>query len=300
MAVDPDHDLRLAAHAEVRRLQRAYDDVVPRRTLLEGFEFEGVRVSFGSLQKGIHRSRLQRGPAALTLLTSVSSPYDDEFDESSRSIVYAYRAGSFEQADNRALEAAHELQAPLIYFRGIDVGQFAVIEPVFVTDLDRSQRKVLLQPGTPADLGEGGLVSPEPVRAFALREVQVRLRQHQFRRDVLSAYRHRCTICSLTRRELVQAAHISEYSLGEAVAEVRNGLALCAIHHLAYDRNLLGIDPDGVVHISRPLLEEIDGPMLREGLQGFHGAAIRPPARIEQKPDRERLAERFARFTAAA
>ena len=47
-----------------------------------------------------------------------------------------------------------------------------------------------------------------------------------------------------------------------------NGLALCAIHHLAYDRNLLGIDPAGVVHIARRLREEHDGPMLREGLQG--------------------------------
>lgn len=300
MAVDPDHALRLAAHAAVRRLQQAYDDVVPRNALAAGFEFEGARVSFGSFQKGIHRARSQRGRAALTLFTSVNSPYDDEFDESSRSIVYAYRAGSFDQADNRALEAAYAMQAPLIYFRGIDVAQFAVIEPVFVTELDRSQRKVLLQPGTPADLGEGGLVSPEPVRAVALREVQVRLRQHRFRRDVLRAYRHRCTICSLTRRELVQAAHITEHRLGEAVAEVRNGLALCAIHHLAYDRNLLGIDPDGVVHISRPLLEEIDGPMLREGLQGFHGAAIIPPARSDQQPDRERLSERFARFVAAA
>jgi hypothetical protein len=48
-----------------------------------------------------------------------------------------------------------------------------------------------------------------------------------------------------------------------------NGIALCAIHHPAYDRNLLGIDPGGVVHIARRLLQEADGPMLRNGLQGF-------------------------------
>lgn len=58
-----------------------------------------------------------------------------------------------------------------------------------------------------------------------------------------------------------------------------NGLALCAIHHLAFDRNLLGIDPAGVVHIADRLLREIDGPMLQTGLQGFHGERISVPRR---------------------
>jgi putative restriction endonuclease len=49
----------------------------------------------------------------------------------------------------------------------------------------------------------------------------------------------------------------------EGIAAVINGLALWAIHHLAFDRNLLGIDPGGVVHIADRLLREIDGPMLR-------------------------------------
>jgi hypothetical protein len=56
----------------------------------------------------------------------------------------------------------------------------------------------------------------------------------------------------------------------EGVAAMVNGLALCAIHHLAVDRNLLDIDPDGLVHIADRLLRETDGPMLRTGLLGFH------------------------------
>jgi putative restriction endonuclease len=76
--------------------------------------------------------------------------------------------------------------------------------------------------------------------------------------------------------------------------------ALCAIHHLAYDRNLLGIDPGGVVHITRRLPDEIDGPMLRTGLQGFHGAAILLPRRDDERPDPGRLQLRFAEFNAAA
>lgn len=296
VAPDPDHALRVVAHEHVRRLQRAYDDLVPRSVLARGFEFEGERVSFGSFQKGIHRARQQRGPAALTLVTSANSPYDDAIDEETGAIIYAYRAGSLTQSDNRALDAAFELQAPLIYFKGIEPGQYAVVQPVFVTDRDPESRSVLLEPGLPiADLAGKGLVSTRPVRAVALQEVKVRLEQHRFRRDVMRAYRRRCTICSLKRQELVQAAHIVEYA-GAGIQEVTNGLALCAIHHLAYDRNLLGIDPGGVVHIARALRDETDGPMLREGIQSFHGSRIHLPATSGDRPDPDRLELRFERF----
>jgi len=40
--------------------------------------------------------------------------------------------------------------------------------------------------------------------------------------------------------------------------------------------------------------------MLREGLQGFHGAAIRKPHLATQHPDSGRLAIRFEEFEAAA
>jgi predicted restriction endonuclease len=36
----------------------------------------------------------------------------------------------------------------------------------------------------------------------------------------------------------------------EGIAGVVNGLALRAIHHLPFDRNLLGIDRTGIVHIA--------------------------------------------------
>lgn len=299
MGVDPDHALRVAAHEHVRLLQRAYDDLIPRSVLLQGFEFGGATISLGSFQRGIHRSRRQRGPAALTLFTSPNTPYDDDIDEGSGAIVYAYRAGSLSQADNRALDAAFEMQTPLIYFKGIEASQYAAVAPVFVTDRDTESRVVLLTPGLPvADLTDQGLISSRPVQVEALREVKVRLQQHRFRRDVLRAYRRRCTVCALRREELVQAAHITQFA-GDSIEEVTNGLALCAIHHLAYDRNLMGIDPEGVVHIARAVRLDEDGPMLREGIQSFHGASIALPQRTHDRPDAGRLAARFEVFAAA-
>jgi putative restriction endonuclease len=145
----------------------------------------------------------------------------------------------------------------------------------------------------------GGLVSAPNVRAYATREARYRLHQQRFKLDVMRAYRHRCAICTLRERELVQAAHIVPDTEPEGIAAVVNGLALCAIHHLAFDRNLLGIDPDGVVHIAGRLLREIDGPMLRSGLQGFHGTSITLPRRAEERPDSARLQTRFDRFVRA-
>jgi putative restriction endonuclease len=297
----PDLPLRHAAVAHVRWLAQEYDDLVPRERLREGFWFEGERISFGSFQRGIHRARIQRGPAALTLVTSFRDPYADTFDQAGALFTYAYRAGPVDQPDNRALRAAYELQTPLVYFRGLAPSQYLVVAPMFVTHDDPAARTVILEPGLPIqDMQPGGLVSAPDVRAYATTEARVRLHQQRFKLEVMRAYRHRCAICALRERTLVQAAHIVPDVEPEGIAAVINGLALCAIHHLAFDRNVLGIDPDGVVHIARRLLDETDGPMLRTGLQGFHGAAIALPRRPEDRPDRTRLEARFKRFERAA
>jgi len=300
-SADPDLSLRQAAVARARELAQTYDDLVPLARLREGFGFDGERVSFGSFQKGIHRSRSQRGAAALTVTTSFKDPYADAFDEAGSSFMYAYRSGPVDQADNRALRTAFELQTPLVYFRALAPGQYLVVAPMFVTADDPAARAVVLEPGLPVqDMQPGGLVSGPDVRAYATSEARHRLHQQRFKLDVIRAYRHRCAICTLRERELVQAAHIVPDTEPEGIAAVINGLALCAIHHLAYDRNLLGIDPDGVVHIAARLLREIDGPMLRSGLQSFHGASIALPRRPEQRPDAARLQTRFDRFVLAA
>jgi putative restriction endonuclease len=76
-------------------------------------------------------------------------------------------------------------------------------------------------------------------------------------------------------------------------------MALCKLHHAAYDAFLLGITPDYVVQVRADVLEEEDGPMLQHGLQGFHGSRIYVPHATESRPDRELLAVQYGRFTAA-
>jgi hypothetical protein len=68
--LDPDLALRQAAIARVVELREAYDDLVPRAALADGFQFRGRRVAFSSFQKGIHRAKEMQGPAALSVLTA--------------------------------------------------------------------------------------------------------------------------------------------------------------------------------------------------------------------------------------
>jgi putative restriction endonuclease len=312
---DPrDAELRQAALDRVRELQHRYNDLVPLRALADGFEFRGRRVSFGSFFSGIFRPKELEGPAALCLVTAPPktgrpAPYDDEFDEATDRFTYRFRAARSQTpaarlqaaADNRSLVAAHELAVPLVYFRGIAPSQYAIVAPAFVVSVDEQSQLVELQAGLPiADTTPAGLVSSEDVRRYATREAVVRLHQHRFRAAVLRAYATRCAVCRLREATLLQAAHIIDDRDPRGVATIVNGIALCAIHHLAYDRNLMGIDPAGGIHIARRLLDEIDGPMLRRGLQDFHGAAILQPRRGDERPDPERLQLRYEQFASVA
>lgn len=306
MPLDPDHSLRQSAISRARELQLAFDDIVPLVQIRSGFLHDGRRISFGSFQKRIHSAKEQRGPAALTLTTAPpksgkTAPYDDVIDLDAKAILYHYRAGSPNHPDNRALRAARDLEAPLIYFLGIAPGQYQVIAPVFVTEDDPTSAMVMLEVGLPfKDTRGEGIVSDEDTRRYALSMVRRRYHQAQFRRDVLHAYRERCAVCALREAQLIEASHIIRDPDPEGFPAVVNGIALCAIHHVAYDRNLMGIDPTGLVHISSRLLRGTDGPMLQTGLQGFHGAQINQPERALDRPDPQRLALRFAEFESAA
>jgi putative restriction endonuclease len=74
------------------------------------------------------------------------------------------------------------------------------------------------------------------------------IRQLIFRRAVWDAY-GRCAICGLGIADCLQAAHIIPYNLAtpEQRTSQKNGLLLCANHHLMFDRHQITISPDGVV-----------------------------------------------------
>lgn len=300
-ARDPDADLRVACCAELRHLIHIFGEDVPYRGGLErGFQYQGARVPFLTPAKGIFRAACQRGPAALSINTSWESPYDDAVTP--RGFSYAYRRGSIDQPDNRALRAAGEIGASLVYFVGTRPGWYHPVFPAYVIDDHPEGQHVIIGVGAVKGVVLPGHASSPVVdeveRVWALRQTRVRLHQARFRGMVLPAYQSQCAICRLKEERLLDAAHIIPDREPEGIAAVRNGLSLCSIHHRAFDQDLVGVSPDYEVHVSQRLLEEDDGPML-DLLKGFHRSRIVLPTRRRAMPAHEYLEERFAQFQKA-
>jgi putative restriction endonuclease len=296
-----DESLRAACFASLDVLCATHGEDVPYRGGLDaGFAFRGSRVPFLTPAKGIFRAAAQEGEPALSINTSAKSPYDDE--ETPDGFFYAYRAGSIDQPDNRALRAAFAHAAPLVYFIATRPGYYRPAYPVYVMDDDPVGRRVLVSPGRmigPLDEQDPVRLDDALERRYAVRETRVRLHQARFRGRVLIAYSSRCTICRLRESRLLDAAHIAGDLEESGEPLISNGLSLCSIHHRAFDQNLVGVAPDYTVHVARRLLEDEDGPMLQL-LKAFHANPIEVPSRRVWRPDRGRLSERFERFRVAA
>lgn len=293
-----DDDVRSSCFASLDVLCAKFGVDVPfKGGLDQGFPFRGRRVPFLSHMKGIYRAAAQRGPAALSINTSYKSPYGDQ--ETPDGVLYAYRAGSVDQADNRALRAAKDLQVPIVYFVGTRPGWYKPFYPCFVVEDDPVARRVLVTKGEmrgPFEEREP-VLSEDPIeRRYAVREMRVRVHQARFRGRVVPAYLEKCAICRLKEIQLLDAAHIVGDLEAQGEAVISNGLCLCAIHHRAFDQDLVGISPDYQVRVSRRLLEDEDGPML-DLLKGFHRQTLHVPSKPTWRPDPERLAVRFERFS---
>lgn len=80
-------------------------------------------------------------------------------------------------------------------------------------------------------------------------------RDPDFRRAVLRAYEYRCAMCGWdgqleTVAIGIDAAHVRWWAYG-GPDELTNGLALCALHHRAFDRGVVGVGLDRCMTVSR-------------------------------------------------
>lgn len=306
--LDLDWQLRLTAFGALRSLREREGGVVTKNGLDEGFTFRGERIAFRNPQKGIwrpHQLSTANG-AALTLVTvrpraGRAPPYDDQIASDQDYFVYRYEGEDPNYWTNEAVRQAYQLQRPLIYLYGITPGVYDPIFPCYVTADIPSALAFHLTPDleTLRPIAEAPPPQLEVQRAYAMRAVKVRLHQHRFRELVVDAYKCRCSVCTLGHWQLLDAAHILTDREERGLAEIPNGMALCRIHHAAFDANILGVDPDLRVHIRGDVLDENDGPMLKHGLQEMHGRLITVPRNSRLQPKRDYLAERFARFRVA-
>jgi putative restriction endonuclease len=296
--MDHDIQIRLAAFDWLAEQTDIHGDVLDRSLLVQGFEYQGNRIPLMSPQ-GIFKPAVMDLP--LTITTVPNGPYDDRLHEG-QFLHYKYRGTDPQHPDNLGLRRLMEQSRPLIYFYGLVPSRYMAVWPVYIVgdqpeDLTfevavEDIEAVRLAVEEPAKVAEDA----EPRRAYVTSTVRTRLHQRSFRERVINAYRETCSLCRLRHRELLDAAHIIPDPEELGVPSVTNGLALCKLHHAAFDNFIIGITPDYEIQVREDILVEEDGPMLIHGLQEFHSQAIYLPNHKEDWPSRDALAWRYERF----
>ena len=289
---------RKAAFEHIERLNLKYDKRLPMQALREGFLFRKENIHLVS-GRGIHKPRQMDLP--LTITTIHNSPYEDSFTDDKRFISYKYQGTDPQARDNNLMREVYKRKLPLIYFHGLEKGVYMALWPVFII-ADSPQTltftvacddaKYLIEnkfDNTAED-------NSEIRRQYVTSTQRVRLHQGIFRERVLKAYRHQCTLCRLKHVSLLDAAHIIPDNDDRGEPKITNGLSLCKIHHTAYDKNIIGINTDYKAIVREDILEEVDGPMLKHGIQQMNGQKIHLPRAEEHKPDLDFLQERFEAF----
>lgn len=303
---DSDAVIRKAAFDHLRALSVGRDYVTSEE-LKNGFEFGGERIPLVNPRRGIFKPRQMK--YLLSIRTVFPKPgnrvwYDDQrkihqaLYQSEEFVDYAFMGDDPEVADNRWLISAGEDHVPFIYFIGVAPGRFFPACPSYIATWDKKSLTAKVGFGEPAEYLTSKFDDNAPARRYALRVVKQRMHQATFREAVISAYESRCAISGLPESRLLDAAHIIEdkdEALGQPV--VRNGIPLSKIHHAAFDAHLIGIDPGLIIHVAPRLLEQKDGPML-EAMKAVHLQKIRPPKRLIDSPDLERIELRFSQFKA--
>ncbi|WP_220502831.1 HNH endonuclease [Microbispora sp. H10885] len=297
-----DSQIRRAAMAWLDQRCTEDNPLVRRDELLNDFYFEGTRLPLVDPNRGIRKPRSM--VAALSILTTFTppgrrSPYEDAPARDGL-LRYKYRGEDPQQPDNIALRRAYQWKLPLIWFYGVATGIYLPRYPVWLVGDEPQHLQFAVA------LDQAQLFIPHNAeldgdqRRYVERLTRQRLHQPVFRERVLQAYEKSCAMCHLRHVQLLDAAHILRDSHPQGIPAVSNGLALCKIHHAAYDKNVLGIRPDHIVEVRADVLEEIDGPMLRYGLQEMNGLSLSLPRSRRDWPDAGALEERYEEFRLTA
>lgn len=284
----------LAANSELN------GNVFTRDVLARGFDFRGESVRLVGPQ-GIFKPRQMTLPLSIT--TSAESPYSDSISEGH--LYYSYRGTNPDHPDNRGLREVMRGRKALVYFHALMPGRYYAMWPAYVVGddpkklmftvlVDDDRTMVLAGDGEQLAVGDSEAIDVR--RRYVTAVTRRRLHQAAFRERILEAYREQCALCRLRHLELLDAAHIIGDSEDGGEPVVSNGIALCKLHHAAFDRFFISVRPDYVIEVRRDLLEEVDGPVLKHALQGLHGREIEVPRRAAHKPDRSRLEVRHEKY----
>ncbi|MEH2676411.1 HNH endonuclease [Bradyrhizobium elkanii] len=306
-----DELIRMSAFAALDRLMVGRT-VLPWSAIETGFAAPGFdhRLRFAGRAKGIFKPKEMTGILSVRTVMPRKGRkvwYKDQHDgrdalyAGDSTVRYSFRGEDPTSSDNLLLRDAVEKRSPIIYFVAVAPAVYVPLYPAFVVDWypERLEADLAFAPMTIAGRA-ATLPSTTIERRYRLVEVKQRVHQAEFREAVLDAYGSRCVITGIPVRELLDASHIvpdADQNWGQPW--IPNGIPLSKIHHAAYDANLIGIDPDGIVHVSQRLSTDCRDLDVVKAIDAMRGARIRAPRSDEDRPDRNRLALRFEQYCAA-
>lgn len=115
--------------------------------------------------------------------------------------------------------------------------------------------------------------------------VEQRIKQHFFRRAVLSSYGQRCCMSDLSDPRLLIASHIVPWSKDKANRlNPSNGLCLSAIHDRAFDKGLITLSDDFRIVLSEQL-KKCNEPFVKKVFHSLSNRKIGMPERFAPNPE---------------
>lgn len=313
-----DHQIRLKAFEHIANLPKV-NGLLHSSQLDKGFTFDNDRITLHNRQKGIHKPRQMISLLSVKTVFPKSleqATYRDQIEiynkiyEGVNELDYSFMGTNPHAKENQHLLKAYENQTPIIYFIGTGGGYYLPEFPVFVSEWNPYKLEAKINVDRLGDWQNLKIRVDEQLstymeRKYRFSNIKTRLHQSRFRTAVMEAYDYKCAISGFPEPRrihpehkvpLIDVAHIVEDKnpkFGQPL--IANGLPLTKLHHAAYDANLIGIDPDYGLHLSRTLMDAKDGQTLAL-LKSIEGKKLLLPKNRNNFPDPERLSIKFQEF----
>ncbi|ERK70446.1 HNH endonuclease [Leifsonia aquatica] len=176
--------------------------------------------------------------------------YADEI--SSTGIGYHYPTTAKpgrDEAEIASMRSAFEAALPVFVIENGSKGATRTVHRGYIEQLNEVLKVALVTfandgelPPVPALDHENPFVLVEADAEWTLQRRRARPNQARFAFEVLARYGAKCAVCDVDSVEVMQAAHLRPKA-SNGSDDPRNGIALCANHHLLFDRLIWGIEP---------------------------------------------------------
>ena len=123
-------------------------------------------------------------------------------------------------------------------------------------------------------------------RQTTVEMISKKLRDNSFKKRVLNAYGNRCAFSGM-QLKLVDAAHILPVAAAGSTDETKNGIALSALYHRAFDKGLVTINSSYQTVINEDKINGLAAMRLDAGVDNFRDnllPVIHLPPAINDRP----------------